>query len=174
MIYELPGHQHFPADRDMIGKFLIFIAAMTAIGNANSALLCEVNPVTLPDTCDSYNMAFDLDFNKVFSCRGGGSSVTEFEVYGGCGPNAGSGSWSSPVVQTPSGVHLTTNAAGLYCYCQIKSINGANVASSPRWLFGTAETYVHTCSRYCSHDCAYNSHGWNHSIFRAALFQALQ
>ena len=159
----------------MIGKFLIFCTAAMAIVNANAALLCEIAPATTPDMCSSYTSStYSVNFNRVYGCSGN-SSVTEFEVYGGCGPNLGSGSYSSPVVQTPSGVQLATNQAGPYCYCQIKSINGgANVASSPRWVFflDYASSGAVPCANVCANGCA--NYAQYSSPFRSALFQALQ
>ena len=162
-----------PVDREMIGKFLIFCAAaMMAIGDANSILLCEVNLATSPATCSNYTTITSVNFNRVYDCSGGGSSVTEFEVYGGCGPNAGSGSYYYPVVQTPSGVQLATNQAGRYCYCQIKSINGSSVASSTRWLFLNDHSFAADCGNDCAYYCA--KYARTYSAFRAAFFQALQ
>ena len=158
----------------MIGKSIILFAIIsTMIVNANAALLCEIAPATTPDTCSNWTYNTSVNFNRVYDCSGGSLGITEFEVWAGCGPNAGSGDYSSPIVQTPSGVQLATNQAGRYCYCQIKSINGgANVASSPRWMFAYAYADAVVCASVCAHSCAYYAR--NVSAFRSALFQALQ
>ena len=155
----------------MIGKFLIFIAAMTAIGNANSALLCEVNLATSPDTCSNYTYDMDVNSNKVYGCSGG-SSVTEFEVWGGCGPNYGSGHWDNPVVQTPSGVQYALNAAGRHSYCQIKSINGINLAPYNRWVYSASAATPDNCASVATRGCS--RYAKEYPDFRSVLFQTLQ
>ena len=176
MILSTPRPPAFPVDRNMLGKILFFCAAaLFCSSELHSVLLCEKWPPTSPDSCIGYTSSTSVNFNKVLACSSapGGFLVTEFEVWGGCGPSAGSGSWTSPVVQTPTGVLPATNAAGRYCYCQIKSVNGgANVASSPRWVFRYGNTGSSGCSYYCALDCAYNA--LDSSVFRSALFQALQ
>ena len=161
----------------LIKELLIFFA-MAMTNNANAALLCEIDLTTSPITCDNFLGSSHSDSDRVYNCSGG-SSVTEFEVWGGCGPNPGIGGpssgahhWDIPTVQTPSGVQLASYAAGPYCYCQIKSINGSNVASSPQWVFLDDYGLVYYCVTGCAYVCA--NYAKHESGFRSALFQALQ
>ena len=154
----------------MLAKLLIFCAAVLLIADVNAALLCEFQ-LTSPDTCSSSTYNTNVNSNIVYGCSGG-SSVTEFEVWGGCGPNVYNGGWGT--IETPSGVQLPSNQAGRYCYCQIKSINGGpDVASSPQWVFLDAVAgYAPVCASDCAYFCAHGA--LSSSGFRAALFQALQ
>ena len=155
----------------MIGKFLILCAmVLTAMSDANAAILCEID-LRAPDTCSGWTSISYANSNRLHTCSGG-SSVTEFEVWGGCGPNVGIGDWNTPIVQTPSGVQYAANAAGPHCYCQIKSINGSNVASSSRWVFLEDRSLAGDCSRFCATFCSETAVFY--SGFRSALFQALQ
>ena len=160
----------------MLKKLLLFCTAALAIDDANGVLLCQIPPIPSPAACSSFTQNYSVDFNRVYDCSGGGSSVTEFEVWGGCGPTTGSGDWHNPIVQTPSGMQLATNEAGRFCYCQIKSINGTAVASSPRWVRGNYYENTARCAIFCTYYCASfcSSPSSYTPAFRSALFQTLQ
>ena len=155
----------------MLGKFLIFYAAILLIGDINAALLCEIDLSTPPNTCNNYSYTSYADFARLYNCSGG-SSVTEFELWAACSPDVGSGSVNNPIVETPSVVLPASNAAGKYCYCQIKSINGSDVPSSPRWVIVTDRGSADACAHHCADSCVY--YAMNYSGVLSALFQALQ
>ena len=151
----------------MIRRLVTFCAMVLMIGNVRGALLCEID-LTSPNMCNNYISDYRVDSNRIYDCSGG-SSVTEFEVWGGCGPYVYSD--IPGTIETPSGVQYATIAVGRYCYCQIKSINGgANVASSPRWVFYSDLGWtgcVNSCARYCALFAT-------DYVYRSKMFQALQ
>lgn len=153
--------------RMAIRKILIFFAMIFASIDADGILLCEMDPV---HTCTSYTLIYLVDYSTVSGCSGGGSPVTTFEVWGGCGPNLGSGNYSNPVIQIPSGVQLAMVAAGRYCYCQLKSVNGVAVPYSNKWIYchppGSPGSCQNGCASYCAGEATYNNG------FRTALFSA--
>ena len=154
----------------LIKELLIFFA-MAMTNNANAALLCEIDLTTSPITCDNFLGSSHSDSDRVYNCSGG-SSVTEFEVWGGCGPNYGSGHWDNPVVQTPSGVKYALNAAGRHSYCQIKSINGINLAPYNRWVYSASAATPDNCASVATRGCS--RYAKEYPDFRSVLFQTLQ
>jgi hypothetical protein len=148
-------------------KLMIFcLAALLQTHDANALLLCEISQS--PSSCSDYTATYGVNYNTVSGCSGG-STVTEFEVYGGCGPNVYSGNHGA--IETPSGIQLATNAAGQYCYCQLKSINGgADLPGSPWRVFGYNHGEAAICADHCASYCAYDAH--RDSVFRSALFAA--
>jgi hypothetical protein len=116
---------------------------------AYALLLCSISS---PSSCSRYTGSNNANYNRVYECSG--STVTEFEVRVGCGPNPGIGDWNVPREQIPSGVQPATNAAGQYCYCQLKSINGgADLPGSPWWVFVYDQGDADHCAIGCSHNC---------------------
>lgn len=159
----------------MIGKFLIFYAAMACyLRDARGVLLCEINPIPpSPNSCSNFTDANYADSGRIYECSGG-SPVTEFEVRAGCSPVAGSGAWDNPIIQTPSPISYASDRnAGPYCYCQIKSINGgSSFAPSPRWVYVVQSVSAHNCSYLCLLECVNGVR--SNSLLRSTLFNALQ
>ena len=155
----------------MIGKILIFGVSALAIVNTAGALLCEKDPRSSPSLCSSYTSDSVVDSNAVSGCSG--SSTTHFEVWGGCSPSSGSGSLSNPIVQISPGIQLPTVQAGPYCFCQIKSINGIDMASSNKWIY--ASHYSMYGSWGCAVECALNcaSNAQSNAGYRSILFSAV-
>ena len=112
---------------------------------------------TSPASCSTYTGNGGVDSNRVYSCSGGESMITEFEVWGGCGTNAGTGGYTNPIVQIPIGVQKATLAAGPNCYCQIKSLNTNLVAPSARWVFNYDYGSASACADVCANACAGNA-----------------
>ena len=142
---------------------------------ALAAVLCEVNLAVSPDVCNFHTGRNYSDFAGVYSCSSpqGGSTVTEFEVWGGCSLIRGTGTNQNPIIQTPSAINLATSSVGDYCYCQLKSINKISLPSSPKWLYRFAYSSISgLCEDNCPDDCAANA--LYIPAFRSALFQALQ
>ena len=153
--------------------FIVLISVFI-LSSANAVVtMCKRKiTYTSPSSCSSYTGTSNVNSNGVSGCSGGSPTVTEFEVWGGCGPNSGSGGYSSPDVQTSAGIQPATNAAGQYCYCQIKSINQLAVAPSARWVFGNVYGSASNCANACAGNCAYAAQ--YNSGFRSALFSAVE
>jgi hypothetical protein len=150
-----------------MGKFLSFLILVLITSAAEGLLLCEN---LIPSSCSNKTGYFNVNSNRVYGCSGG-TLATEFEVWGGCGPNAGLGGYNDPREQEPSGVQPATNAAGRYCYCQLKSINGgANLPWSSRWVFADAYGNAGVCADICAYNCA--AAILFYSGFRSTLFSA--
>jgi hypothetical protein len=151
-------------------KLLIFctMAALYLMHNAHALLLCS--GLASPSSCSNQTVAYSVNSNRVYNCTG--STVTEFEVWGGCGPNRGLGDYYyNPREQTPAGVQPATNPAGEYCYCQLKSINGgADLPGSSWWVFDLIFGNADGCAYHCAIECA--STAQLLSGFRSALFSA--
>jgi hypothetical protein len=151
-------------------KLLIFcMVAFLPMYGAHALLLCS--GLTSPSLCSSWTSNTAVNYNRVYSCSG--STVSEFEVWGGCGPNIGIGNYNDPKEQTPSGVQPATNNAGPYCYCQLKSINGGvDLPGSPWWVFADSINFIIIggCIHLCTYGCADLARG--NSGFRSALFSA--
>jgi hypothetical protein len=159
------------AMKKIISAFIIVLAGVSPL--QAEEVLCEKK--IGPTSCSDRTKNHDVDYNTVSGCSGwnyNGSEVTTFDVWGGCSPNEGIGAFDNSIVQTPTGVKKATAAAGKYCYCQIKSINGSAVASSPRWVFEHSFSSVSDCVSSCAHDCALDARG-NYAGFRFTLISAM-
>lgn len=156
----------------MIEKFLIFYTLTFAtICDASGVLLCEFH-ATSPATCSGSLNNYWSDYSITSICSGGGSMVTEFEIWGGCSSVAGSGNWyTGTTIHEYPGMPLATSLSGPSCYCRIKSINGSNVPPSNRWVFWGTFDSAPQCADSCSVHCAANAR--TTSSFRSVLFQAL-
>jgi len=144
-------------------------------GTANATCVASgISSGTSPGSCASYTSTTSVNENTVSGCSGGsagGAAVTTFVVGGYCSATNGSGSYSSPQVQTCSSCSPATSQAGRYCYCKIHSINGTAVVASSRFVFYDAGSAASGCAFNCAYGCA--SDAQLLSGFRSALFSAL-
>jgi hypothetical protein len=155
-------------------KLLIFcMAALLQTHDAGALLLCD--GLTSPSSCVNYTFIEKVDYNRVYDCSGG-STVSEFEVYGGCSATVGDGYNDLPKIQSkPADLVYSSNAneeqRQKYCYCQLKSINGIPVAQSALWVYNRPAgcVYVWGITQGAA-DCAYIAQYY--SNFSSALFTA--
>lgn len=150
----------------------VFISMLHCINSASSALLCNKDPLKVsPASCGNWSGANFSDFGNVYNCSDSYSAVTRFEVYGGCSPNVYSGSKGS--LETPANIQYgSSQTAGKYCYCKIKSINGTNLPLYSRWVFYDPLVNPVDCSGNCTTSCTYYAH--LDSNWRRILFSNLQ
>jgi hypothetical protein len=155
--------------KKIISAFIIVLAGVSPLC---AVVLCEKD-----SSCSSCTSTSNVDYNSVSGCSGiiyYNKEVNRFEVWGGCSSNIppADASPETPKILTPSNIgYAATNNKGQYCYCQIKSINGTAVASSPRWVLVVDYNASSYCAESCAYACAY--HAQYTSVFRSVLFSAL-